>query len=327
MKALIRPRVGIIIVIMILAFSFEAAAQEEVRDHNGPRTGFGNGRLTGTVKDDAGNPIPGAKIVLRYLGDDKVTFEAKTDQAGEWRFLGLGSGEWKITAFADGHSPAEVTRTVSQLVRNPPVPLALIRVQTSIQNPTMENLQDKASELFYLEKYGEAAAALLDYLRLDPQDVMARLWAGDCFRENGEFQKSIEQFGIVVEMTSNDPLSKEILARGLTGLGECYFKLGDLEKAESHFRSSLEKAPDNEVVAYNLGEVCFSLGKNDDAIRYYDQAARLAPAWADPLFKLGLACLKAGQNAKAGEAWRKFLALESSSPRAVQVKKDLTTIK
>lgn len=326
MKALIRLRAGIIIVIMILVFSCEAAAQEKDRDHNGPRSGYGIGRLTGTVTDDGGNPIQGAKVVLRYLGDDIVTFQAKTDGAGEWRFLGLGSGEWRITVFADGHSPAEATRLVSQLVRNPPLALVLTRIQTPIENATAENLLDRAGELFYQNKYGEAAAVLMDYLKLDPQDVMARLLAGDCYRENGDLQKGLEQFGTIVAMTSNDPLSKEITARGLTGLGECYFKLGDLEKAEANFRASFEKAGDNEVVAYNLGEVCFSLGEIDDAIRFYDQAAGLSPAWADPLFKLGLVCLKAGRNDKAGEAWRKFLALESSSPRAVQVKKDLKTL-
>jgi predicted TPR repeat methyltransferase len=43
-------------------------------------------------------------------------------------------------------------------------------------------------------------------------------------------------------------------------------------------------------------------------------------------YRLGYADLKAGRYDRAEEAWGKFLALESSSPRAVQVKKDLKAI-
>lgn len=322
----LRSPTRVILTVVILALFVPRPGLAQDRDPQGPRFGYGIGRLAGIVTDDGGNPVSGARVVLRYLEDDRVTFEMKTDQKGEWRILGLGTGRWNVAASADGYATAEIECSVSQLSRNPPLAQVLTRIQTSIQDPTPGNLLDKGGELFYQRKYGEAAAVLLDYLRLDPQDVMARLLAGDCLRENGEFQKSLEQFGIVVEMTAQDPLSQEIRARGLTGLAECYFKLGDLEKAEAYFRSSIEISGDNEVVAYNLGEVYFSFGKIDEAIRFYELAAQLSPAWADPLYRLGYADVKASRYDRAEEAWGKFLALESSSPRAVQLKKDLKAV-
>jgi tetratricopeptide (TPR) repeat protein len=290
------------------------------------QVGQGKGRLTGVVTDDGGEPISGAKVVLRFLGKGQASFETTTDKSGRWSILGLGTGDWNVMASADGYDSANRDCFVRQLYDNPRVPLVLAKIQPLKQDPRPAGLLEKANDFFYVKKYGEAAAAYQEYLRLNPDDVMVRLSAGDCYRENGEFQKGIEQFQKVVEMTSKDPLSKEITARGLTGLGECYFKIGDLEKAESYFRSSIEKSAENEVVAYNLGEVCFSLRKVDEAIRYYALAARLSPYWSDPLYKLGYAYLNSSQYEKAKEALQKFLTLEPIGIRAAKAKKTLEDI-
>jgi tetratricopeptide (TPR) repeat protein len=290
------------------------------------QVGQGKGRLSGVVTDDGAKPISGAKVVLRFLGKGQASFETTTDKSGRWSILGLGTGEWNVMASADGYDSANRNCVVRQLNNNPIVPLALAKIQPLKQDPSPAGLLEKANDFFYVKKYGEAAAAYLEYLQLNPNDVMVRLSAGDCYRENGDFQKGIEQFQKVVDMTSKDPLSKEITARGLTGLGECYFKTRNLEKAESYFRSSIEKSPENEVVAYNLGEICFSLQKIEEAIGYYAMAARLSPNWSDPLYKLGYAYLNISNYEKAGEALQKFLTLEPNNVRAVKVKKSLEDI-
>jgi tetratricopeptide (TPR) repeat protein len=288
--------------------------------------GQGIGRLTGVVTDEAGMPIEGAKIFARFLGKSQASLETKTDRKGQWRLLGLGGGDWNIMASADGYDSANRDCFVRQLYDNPRVPLVLAKIQPLKQDPRPAGLLEKANDFFYLKKYGEAAAGYEEYLRLQPEDVMVRLSAGDCYRENGDLQKAIEAFGQVVEMTSKDPLSKEITARGLTGLGECYFKTGDLKKAESYFRSSIELSPENAVVAYNLAEVCFSLRKVDEAIRNYELAARLSPYWSDPCFKLGYAYLNSSRFDKAGDALQKFLTLEPNGTRAARAKRTLEDI-
>jgi outer membrane protein assembly factor BamD (BamD/ComL family) len=50
-------------------------------------------------------------------------------------------------------------------------------------------------------------------------------------------------------------------------------------------------------------------------------AAQAAPSWSDPYYKLGHANLNKADYEKAQETFKKFLTLESSSPRAAKVKK------
>jgi len=317
-----------ILIVFLLVPLLAPIVRGQVRGRGATPTlsGEGIGYLTGIVTDEEGRPIPKAKIVLRFLGESPAFVETNTDAKGCWRIHGLGTGDWNVMASAVGYDSADRNCLVRQLFSNPRVPLVLAKIGAPKKDPTPIDMMDKANDLFYLRKYGEAAAAYMEYLRTDPEDVMARLCAGDCYRENGDFQKSIEQFQIVVDMTASDPLSKEILARGLTGLGECFFKTGDLDKAESYFRSSIEKSGDNEIVAYNLGEVCFSRGKIEEAIGFYALAARVAPYWDDPFYKLGYAYLNTAQFEKAREALEKFLTLEPNTERADKVKKDLAAI-
>jgi len=288
--------------------------------------GQGIGRLTGVVTDEAGMPIAGAKIFARFLGKSQASFETKTDRKGQWRLLGLGGGDWNIMASADGYDSANRDCFVRQLYENPRVVLVLAKIQSGARDQEPAGLLEKANDFFYLKKYAEAAAAYQEYLQRNPDDVMVRLSVGDCYRENGDLQKAIEAFGQVVEMTSKDPLSKAITAKGLTGLGECHFKKGDLEKAELNFRLSLEMFPENEVVAYNLGEVCFSLRKVDEAIRSYKTATQLSPYWSDPFYKLGYAYLYVSNYEKAKEALKKFLILEPGGSRGIKAKKTLEEI-
>jgi len=71
----------------------------------------GKGRLQGTVTDEAGKPIEGAKITLRQ-GNDTVKAEnpgpppITTNSKGKWTILGLGEGTWGVLIEKDGFIPS-----------------------------------------------------------------------------------------------------------------------------------------------------------------------------------------------------------------------------
>jgi uncharacterized GH25 family protein len=68
--------------------------------------GRGKGRLKGKVLDENGNPIENAKIVFTSARYQGVSFETTSDKKGKWAFIGLGSGMWRVSATAEGYSPA-----------------------------------------------------------------------------------------------------------------------------------------------------------------------------------------------------------------------------
>ena len=63
------------------------------------------GRVGGTVKDQAGQPIKGATVVAENPNASPSSFTATTDDRGRFSIIGLRSGNWKITASAPGFTP------------------------------------------------------------------------------------------------------------------------------------------------------------------------------------------------------------------------------
>src|SRR5206468_8021107 len=66
------------------------------------------GRVTGAVTSDAGLPVPNARITVQT-----TTLRAVTDSAGRYAITNVPAGSQVIRAASLGHSPQEVSVTVS----------------------------------------------------------------------------------------------------------------------------------------------------------------------------------------------------------------------
>ncbi len=88
------------------------------------QTGYGRGRLAGSVRDEAGNPIAGALVALEFEQSGRRA-ETAANAKGEWAFIGVGTGRAKLTITAAGLQSVIIHVQVSQLQRNNPVPVVL----------------------------------------------------------------------------------------------------------------------------------------------------------------------------------------------------------
>jgi hypothetical protein len=292
------------------------------------QSGRGRGRLAGTVTDERGRPVSASRIVIGFLekaqprhrGDDasgvKYTATAETD--GRWRFLGLGTGWWRVEVAAEGFEPASVDRFVMQLYDSPPLAVKLIR-------------SDEAKVLAAPVSAGRSAGALdhikgpdnLIYEQLIVQDEdpdAAALALAFIKLNTGELESADSEFARVFERTQDDPMRRGLAAAALAGRGESLFRKGDLEGARNDLVRSFELHPRSEITAFDLGEICFAARRADEAVFYYGEAARLSPDWSDPLEKLGNAWLHQGDWNRAADAFRRFLALESEGARALMIR-------
>ena len=284
----------------------------------------GKGRLNGEVVDQEGNPIPSATVVIEYVGKDIEKLESKTDKRGAWSFLGLGTGRWRISASMDGYIPASQDFHVQQLNRNPKITLTLQKLSASdkplIEDEESFDILDRGNDLYSERKFAEALAAFEEFLQLNPKAYQARLNIYNCFRELGEYEKAIEQCNIILENVSqNETLGKEMAAKALAGIGECYLLQEDMENAQTYFAKSIETYPENELIAYNVGEIFFSNQNLEGALRYFTLASEIKSDWSDPYYKLGLVYLNKADNTNAVENFEKFLTLEHDTPRAENV--------
>ena len=297
------------------------------------QAGHGKGRLSGIVLDENGKPVASARIVLRLdLGGkagfgrrpsgilESVVFETVTDKKGVWAYNGLAGGIWEVRASKEGYDWATRQVQVSQLSGSPIVKLRLDKLKAGSFS-IAPDLLEQAYALYCQNKFAEALAFYRQYLEKDPGAVMVMLAVGDCLREMGKTEEAIKAFQAVVDLTTTDLGDKEILAQGLTSLGEVYFKKGDRENAARCWRLAVEKSDLSEIPAANLGEILFADGKPDEAIKAYLIAIKIAPDQAALQYKLGLIYLNLGDFGKALFRLSKVIDLQPRSELAKQARK------
>lgn len=321
MKTIMLKRLGLIVFVSVLAAGFAFS-----------QAGRGIGRIGGVVVDLDGNPIEGAKVTIAFAQNQNLKFETTTNKKGDWSFLGLGTGNWDMTAAMAGYLPQNKTLYVSQLAVNPKVTVKLQKLAKGasggIGDEKSFELLDKGNQSFKEAKYDEAMALYQQFLEKNPNLYQIQASIGDCYKEKGEFDKAIEIYNKVLEQATTDAvLGKEMAAKALAGIGSCYLKQNKLQEAQDFFKKSIENSPNDEILAYNVGEICFSSQNLDDALKYFDLSAQIKPDWPDPYLKLGYVYLNKADTAKAIEKFEKFLALEPEGERAALARNILNAIK
>jgi tetratricopeptide (TPR) repeat protein len=295
------------------------------------QAGHGKGRLGGVLLDPDNKPVAGIKMILTFSENKNLFFEDTTGKKGEWSFIGLGTGNWILSASVQGYQPVDQTINVSQLAVNPKVQVVLKKPEKTpgvLQDEKSVELLEQGNQLYKDSKYDEAIAAYQKFQEANPGLYQIQISIADCYREKGEFDKAVALYNEVIAQSASDAaMGREMAAKALAGIGNSHLKQGRLQEAQGFFEKSIETSPKDEILAYNVGEIYFSNQALDQAVRYFDLAAQIKPSWADPFLKLGYVYLNKADNAKAAENFEKFLALEPEGERAALAKNILGFIK
>jgi len=296
------------------------------------QAGRGVGRLGGFCTDLGGNPLENIKIQIIFSQNENLKFDTVTNKKGEWSFLGLGTGNWNLTAFGPGYDPVSQGVYVSQLSVNPKVTIKLKKADKPgggfIQDESTFAFLEKGNQLYREQKYDEAIGQFQQFIEKNPAAYQVRINIADCYREKGDFEKATALYNEIIERSKTDPaMGKEMTAKGLAGLGNIMIKQNKLEAAQDYFKQSIACSPKDEILAYNVGEIYFSNQALDEALKYFELASQIKPEWPDPYLKLGYVYLNKADNANAVAKFEKFLTLEPEGERAALAKNILTAIK
>ncbi len=309
-----------------IILSFFISAQELAA-----QGGRGKGRLQGLVLDEAGNPVPGAKVTATFLQAGGTTFETTTDKKGEFVFMGVGTGNWDVTVTAKGYLPVTARVYTSQLNKNPKATIKLEKKAEGtgvVQDEATFQTLEEGNAFFKDGKYDTALLMFEEFLAKNPGAYQVLLNIGDCYREKGEYDKAIENYNKLITQAGTDSaMGKTMGAKGLAAIGLCYLKQNKLAESQDYFKKSIEMAPQDENLPYNVAEIYFSNSQIDDAIRYFEMASQIKPDWPDPYLRVAYAYLNKGDTAKAIENLEKFIKLEPETERTAQAKAILDAIK
>ena len=295
------------------------------------QAGRGAARLGGVVVDKDGNPVPGAKVTIVFDQPGGSTFEATTDKKGDWGVIGVGTGAWLVTASAKGYLPVTVSAYTRQLDKNPKITIKMEKQAAGsgvVQDEATFQTLEEGNAFFKDGKFDTALMMYEEFLAKNPGAYQILLNIGDCYREKGEYDKAIEKYNQLIEQSAGDvTMGKSLSAKGLAAIGLCFMKQGKLAESQDYFKKSIEMAPQDENLPYNVAEIYFSSQNTDEAIRYFEMAIQIKPDWPDPYYRVALAYLNKGDNAKAAENLEKFIKLEPETERTAQAKAILEAIK
>lgn len=284
-------------------------------------------RVSGTVRDELGDPVPGATVVAENEHSVPPRFTAVTDAKGRYGMLGLRSGTWMFEASAPGFVPTRGTATVRGFGNNPPIDFRLVRESVvttgALGCVEVEALQADlaaADALMAAGKYLDAVARYETVLTEVPALTTVNLQIGRAYRAAGRLAEALAAFERAA--TAVPPVERAIVEAGLTELA-----LGRSDAAEARMTPLAAHAGASREALFALGEVKTAQGDSKAAIACYEQAAAADPTWAAPHLRLGVAAARRGDTARAVRHLERAVALDPTSAEAEQARKMLGQIK
>jgi tetratricopeptide (TPR) repeat protein len=311
------------------------------------------GRISGTVLDSAGRPIPNVTVVLARF-DINRTHNITVRANGSYLQVGLDPREYELTVSADGYVTHKETVRIplgDALARNivlrPPEDQAVATGQVvEDRGATTANVgvgaYNEAVALFNQRNHTEAlarlevainsfdeslATATSDSAKTDIEKNVAaasKLLAFTLFEigktNPGErsnlWLRAEPILKASLELTPND-------ASIAQSLSEIAGMRGDRE-AEKMYSDLVEKIEGPKVEnAYNRAVDLFNAGEYKDALPHLKRAVEINPSFAETYYLLGICEFSEGNISGAKTAFQQYLRLAPNGKYASDVKEML----
>jgi len=296
----------------------------------------GRGRLQGSVKDESGKPVAGAKVTLRK-GTDRVDPKVDgpaaitTDKNGKWSILGLAQGPWGILIEKDGYIPSEGQAPVNEFGPAQPINVVLkVIPKEVIQKAEQESTAGQAkaaiergNALLNEGKFAEARAAYQEGMgKLEDKSLhpaILRAIADTYYREN-KVNEAIDTLKQALALAPDDVDSLRLITNLLVAAGR-----------EPEAQTYMAKLPQGTTMdpntILNLGIKAFNEGKMDQALAQFDRAVKENPNLADAYYYRALTYLNQDKKPQAKADLQKLLEIDPNNKYAKDAREMLKDLK
>ena len=285
-------------------------------------------RVSGLVRNEAGEPIKGATVRAENPEASLRTITAATDDKGRFSIIGLARGGWTFTVESPGYQPAEgemnIVRTATP---NPPMVFTLKKARVippaALEGLTAKDLQQQltaADALYTGQKLDEAIAAYRAITASVPSLSVVNLQIAAAYRQKKDYDAAIAAYTELLKADPNNDKAKVGIA--MTNLDK-----GDRRAAEQTLASAAAAPGSGREVFYTLAEIKAANGQPDEAVPWYQKAADTDAAWGKPLFKLGQIAMRKGDKGPATAMMERVIAVDPTSPEAAEARTALGQLK
>ncbi len=277
------------------------------------------GGLTGKVVGEKGAPLVGYTLLVDRV-EMKWTSKVKTNKKGEYNYIGLAPGMYKISLLGpDGKpmffiqkqvgigDPTEVNFDMGQAVKEAKKaqeanPEYQKQVAEQKQSAGLKQLFDQGHALYEQKQYAEAAAVYERALPLAKDknvpimlSQLADTWGKAASIETNpdtrkaDQAKSLDYYQKTLAIDPND-------ASLHNNLGSLYANMGKSADAAAEFKKAAELDPNHAAgYYYNLGAIMVNQGQMDEAATALKKATELDPTNALAWYWYGMALMGKAQ--------------------------------
>lgn len=143
----------------------------------------------------------------------------------------------------------------------------------------------KGKQLLDRQLWSQAQAELIKSIQLNPADAATHFYLGLAFSEEGNLDKSIEQYRESILLSPDS-------APARVNLGNDLMKKRDLDGAIQQYREAISLNPRDASVCYALGAALYKRGDDSGAASELRTALRLDPSSEKAHLALGLVLVK-----------------------------------
>ena len=340
------------VAVLLAAFAFTVSAFAQT------------GGVTGKCTGEDGQPLVGYTIQLERQ-EMKWSGHTKTNKKGEYTYIGLQTGMYKVTLLNPAGGPVfhinqhvglgdptvvnfdmakEKAAAYKEQMANPETAKKVEEQQKEQKQFTgLKATFDQGSALFNQGRFAEAAAMYEQALPLAKEKnvpiVLGQLgqaYSKEAGQEQNrdarmqDQQKAIDYFQKAIQLDPNN-------AGFHGGLGSVYADMGKVPEAQAELQKAADINPGGaSTYYYNLGVVMVNQNKMDEAAVVLKKASELDPTNANAFYWYGMALLgKAGTKADGSidvvpgtiEAFQQYLKLQPNGQWAQAAQASIDQLK
>jgi tetratricopeptide (TPR) repeat protein len=319
--------------------------------------------VKGKVVDASNKPVEGAVIHFEQK-DANTKRDTKSDKKGEFLFVGLPSGEYKVTATKDGISvdqPAHISQAepafVSFMLRPtaapaaagaPPSEKAVAALTAGVTDQAeaeqITAIAKAALEAYNAENNKEAVSKFNELVKKVPNCADCYMYLGISYfgaadpdsaeaalKKSIEIKPTAEAYNTLIRFYNqqkNFPKAEEMSkkAADLAAQEEAERQAAAAKAPPAPATVTVPAPPEPGAVAYNEGVGLWNASKYAEAKTKFEEATKADPKNANAHYMLGMANLNLGQIPGARSAFQEYLKISPDGDKAAQVKGFLTQL-
>lgn len=287
----------------------------------------GTGVIRGSVTDDGGKPIQGAKITINRSGDSSARkWETTSDEKGEYLQAGLTySGAYMVLCEKEGVGSDLAQATVKLGVRTT-VNFKLVKGKLA---PNQQAALNKVLKALFAEGVAASQAGNHELAISKFQEMIGKMPScSDCFYNVGVSQAQLKNWAEAEKAFQQAISLRADYCEAYNGLAGVFNQERKMDEAASTAAKASEvcaaagggEGGGSADQVTNQGLIFWNAGKIPEAQAQFENAVKADPNFAPAHFHLGMALLNQGKMPEAVAEFESYLKLAPTGEFAPQAK-------